>query len=170
MREKKRIINDEIRATKVQIVTDKWENLWEMSLSDAKIKAKELELDLMEIWKKDDVTIVKLIDYWKFLYKQKKQEQKAKQKWKAPDLKTIRITFKIWDHDLEIRKKQALKFWENLHPLKITLMLKWRENQYGELAQKKIDSFVKSLEEIYKLEGEIKRNWNIFIAMLKSKK
>lgn len=170
MKEKNRIINDDIRANKVQIVSDKWENLWDMTLSEAKLKARELELDLMEIWKKWDITIVKLVDFWKFLYKQKKQEQKAKQKWKAPDLKTIRITFKIWDHDLETRRKQALKFWENLHPLKITLMLKWRENQYVDLAQKKIDSFVKSLEDVYKLEWEIKKNWNIFIAQLKPKK
>ena len=170
MKEKKRILNDAIRANKVQIINEDWENLWEMNFSEAKIKARELELDLMEIWKKWDITIVKLLDYWKFLYKQKKQEQKAKQKWKAPDLKTVRITFKIWDHDLEIRKKQALKFWENLHPLKVSLMLKWRENQYGELAMKKMSSFIISLEDIYKLEWEIKRSGNIFSAFLKPKK
>ena len=124
MKGKKRILNNNIKALRVQVITDDWKNLWEMSLSTAKIKASELELDLMEIWKNENVTIVKLLDYWKFLYRQKKQEQKNKQKWKAPDLKTIRITFKIWDHDLAIRRKQALKFWENLHPLKISLMFK----------------------------------------------
>jgi len=36
-----------------------------------------------------------MLDYGKFLYKQKKQDQKNKQKGKAPDLKTIKITFKI---------------------------------------------------------------------------
>lgn len=167
MKEKKKLLNDEIRASKVQVITDEGENLGEMSLSSAKTMAREQELDLMEIWRNWDISIVKMLDYWKYLYRQKKQEQKQKQKWKAPDLKTIRITFKIWEHDLEIRKKQAEKFWKDLHPLKVTLMLKWRENQYADLAGDKITNFVNSLSEIYKLEGQVKKAWNTFVAMLK---
>ena len=167
MKERKKLLNDKIRAKTVQIITDKGENLGEMSLDKAKSIASEKELDLMEIWKNWDTVIVKMLDYWKHLYRQKKQASKQKQKTKTPDLKTIRITFKIWDHDLETRRKQALKFWELHHPLKISLMLRWRENHYTSLASKKINFFVDSLKEVYKLEWEIKKNWNIFIAMLK---
>lgn len=167
MKEKKRILNDYIKARTVQLINEQWENLGEMHINEARQKAEEENLDLMEIWIKWDITIVKILDYWKYLYKQKKQEQKNKQKWKAPDLKTIRITFKIWDHDLEIRRKQAEKFSSSWHPLKISLMLRWRENQYWDIAREKMESFVSSLEEIYKVDGTIKRSWNIFTAMLK---
>lgn len=167
MKEKKKALNNQIKAYKVQIITDDGENLWEMTLDEAKQKAETLGLDLMEIWKKWDLSIVKMLDYGKFLYRQKKQDQKNKQKGKAPDLKTIRITFKIWEHDLAIRKRQAEKFALWLHPLKISLMLRWRENHYSDLANEKMTSFVTSLEEIYKLEWHIRKNWNIFVAMLK---
>ncbi len=168
MKDKKNALNDKIRARKVQIITDEGENLGEMPFSEARTMAKERELDLMEIWKNWDITIVKMLDYWKHLYRQKKQASKQKQQSKTPDLKTIRITFKIWDHDLEIRKNQAEKFGKNHHPLKVTLMLKWRENHYAELASEKINSFVKSLSETYKLEWVVRKNWNTFIAMLKT--
>lgn len=167
MKEKKKLLNDEITTSRVQLITDEWENLWEMTIEEARERAAEEELDLMEIWRNWDLSIVKMLNYGKFLYKQKKQEQKNKQKWKAPDIKTIRITFKIWEHDLEVRKKQAEKFAEVGHPLKISLMLKWRENQYGDIAYEKMKNFVISLEEFYKLEWEIKRNWNTFVAQLK---
>lgn len=167
MKEKKRILNGDIRAKIVQLVTDEGENFGEMTLSEARTKAEEQSLDLMEMWKKWEITIVKMLDYGKFLYRQKKQDQKNKQKWKAPDLKTIRITFKIWEHDLQIRRKQAEKFAASGHPLKVNLMLRWRENQYGEIAAEKMNSFVKSLEDIYKADGQIKRSWNTFNAMLK---
>ena len=170
MKEKKKALNGNIRARRVQIITDHGENLGEMSLSEAKTKASELELDLMEIWKNGEVSIVKMLDYWKYLYRQKKQASKQKQQSKTPDLKTIRITFKIWDHDLEIRRKQAEKFWAAHHPLKVTLMLKWRENHYGELASEKMNTFVESLSETYKLEWAVRKNWNTFIAMLKLNK
>ena len=167
MKEKKKALNDEIRASKVQLITDEWENLWEMSIDEARSKAESLSLDLMEIWKKWDLSIIKMLYYGKFLYKQKKQDQKNKQKWKAPDLKNIRITFKIWDHDLEIRKKQAEKFAKAWHPLKVSLMLRWRENHYENIASEKMQSFVSSIEEIYKLDWQIKKSWNTFNAMLK---
>jgi len=167
---KQRILNDKIRARTVQLITNEWENLWKMNISEAKVKAKELELDLMEIWKDWDISIVKMLDYWKFLYRQKKQNQKNKQKWKRPDLKTVRITFKIWDHDLEIRRKQAEKFAAALHPLKVVLMLKWRENHYWDLAMEKIKSFVESISEVYKLEWDVRRSGHVFSAFLKVKK
>lgn len=167
MKEKKRLLNDQIRARKAQVVTDEGENLWEMSMDEARAKANSLGLDLMEIWQNWDLSIVKMLDYWKFLYRQKKQASKQKQASKAPDLKTIRITFKIGDHDLEIRKKQAEKFAKSWHPLKVNLMLRWRENHYVDIAQDKMTSFVTSLEEIYKLDWTIKKNGNTFVAMLK---
>ena len=167
MKEKKKALNGDIRANKVQIITDHWDNLGEMSLSEAKTLAASKELDLMEIWRNGDVCIIKMLDYWKHLYRQKKQEQKQKQKWRTPELKTLRITFKIWDHDLEIRRKQAEKFWKAHHPLKVTLMLKWRENHYANLASEKMNAFVESLSDIYKLEWAVRKNWNTFIAMMK---
>ncbi len=54
-----------------------------------------------------DITIVKILDFGKFLYKQKKQEQKNKQRAKTPDPKTLKITFKISEHDMEVRRNQA---------------------------------------------------------------
>lgn len=167
MKEKRRILNNDIRAKTVQLISDTWESFWEMHISEARTKAREEGLDLMEMWKNWPISIVKILDYGKFLYKQKKQEQKNKAKWKTPDLKTLRITFKIWEHDLEIRKNQAEKFAKHWHPLKVTLMLRWRENQYGELAYWKMESFISSLSEFYKLEWQIKRSGNTFNVFLK---
>lgn len=151
----------------VQVIDDEWENLWEMKLSEALAEAKSQELDLMEIGKRWDLSIVKILDYGKHLYRQKKQEQKAKQKGKAPDMKTLRITFKIGEHDLEVKRKQAEKFAKDNHPLRVSLMLRGRENHYWEIAAQKMDDFVKSLEDIYKADWAVRRSWNMFNVMMK---
>ena len=166
MKENKRPLNDEIKASKIKLITDDWEVIWEMNLADAKQKARELNLDLMQLWKEWDLTIVKLLDFWKFLYKQKKQDQKNKAKWKAPDLKTIKITFKIWDLDLEVKKNKAEKFAKDGHPLKVMLVLRWRENHYEELATNKIETFVAMLEEFYKIDKKLVKAWSNFIVMM----
>jgi len=152
MAEKKKALNNEIKAYKIELVSELWEILWEMTLDEAKIKAASLNLDLMEIWRKWDLTLVKMLDYWKFLYKQKKQDQKNKAKGKTPDLKTIRLTFKISEHDLEVRKNQVEDFAKKWHPLKISLVMKWRENQYEEIAREKLNKFLIMIESFYKSE------------------
>lgn len=170
MKEKKKLLNDAIKANKVQVITEESENLWEMSLAEARDIATKKSLDLMQIWENGGVVIVKMLDYWKFLYQKKKQDRKNKQKSKNPDIKTLRITFKISDHDMEVRKKQAEKFASWGHTLKLSLMLRWRENHYWDLAQTKMEQFVALVDEIYTLDWKIQRSGSNFSATLKPKK
>lgn len=159
MAEKKRALNNEIKAYNIHLVSETWEVLWEMTLDEAKIKAASLNLDLMELWKKWDLTLVKMLDYGKFLYKQKKQDQKNKAKWKTPDLKTIRLTFKISEHDLEVRKNQVEEFSKKWHPLKVSLVMKWRENQYEVIAMERMNKFILMIDPLYKIDGRVARAW-----------
>ena len=169
MIQNKKPLNDEIKASRIKLISESWEIFWEMSLAEAKQKAKENALDLMQLWREWDLVIVKMLDFWKFQYKQKKQDQKNKQKWKTPDLKTIKITFKIWDHDLLFKKNQAQWFAKDWHPLKVLLTLRWRENQYDEIARNKIESFIKMLDEFYKPDKNLSKAGNNFFAMLSPK-
>ena len=169
MKEKKKLLNDDIKVSKVKLIDEEGKPVWEMSLNDAKNLAREAGLDLMQLSGDWDLAIVKMLDYWKFLYKQKKQEQKNKQRTKAPDLKTIKITFKIWEHDLIVKKNQAQKFAQDWHPLKIVLILKWRENQYEDIARDKIETFVNMLDDFYKIDKNLVKAWSNFIIMLSPK-
>lgn len=169
MKKSTRILNDEIRAHKVRLIDEQWEILGDMTLPEARLKASEQALDLMQLSQEWDTTIVKMLDYGKFLYKQKKLDQKNKQKSKSPDLKTIKITFKIWEHDLEVKKNQAIKFAKDKHPLKLMLTLRGRENHYEGIAREKIQTFITMIEDYYKLDKNIAKNGNNFIVMLSSK-
>ena len=163
---KKKRLNKEITARTVQLISDEWENLWKMSIDEARQIASDKELDMLEISDKWEFSIVKLLDYWKYLYSQKKQKQKNKIKGKVPDLKTIRITYRISEHDLEVKKKMAEGFAKWGHPIKVMLTLKKRENKFGEIARKKILNFIDMLEWIYKVENPPQRSGHSFIANL----
>ena len=70
------------------------------------------------------MVLAKIMDYGKFLFKQQKSLAKNKNSSKKNELKTIRLTYTIGDHDMEVRRKQAERFAADGHPLKVTLMLK----------------------------------------------
>lgn len=165
--EKRKPLNNEIRASKVQVVHDEKWNLGEMMFKEALDLAQSESLDLMEIGRNGDITIVKILDYGKFLYKQKKQDQKNKQRSKPADPKTLKITFRISDHDLEVRKNQAKWFAEDGNPLKVMMQLRWRENHYGDLAKEKMKHFIEMISEFYKVEKDLVHLGNNLIVTLK---
>ena len=90
------------------------------------------------------------------MFKQQKQQSHNKNQSKKTDVKTLKLTYKIGDHDLEIRKNQAVRFAQDGHPLKIMLQLRGRENQYEQIAQEKIRDFITSLAHVYKQEANTK--------------
>ena len=92
--------------------------------------------------------MTKVIDYGKFLFKQQKQQSQNKGQSKKTELKTMKLTYKIGDHDVEVRKNQAEGWAKEGHPMKIMLQLRGRENQYEDLAIAKINEFIASLESI----------------------
>ncbi|MDD2487353.1 MAG: translation initiation factor IF-3 [Candidatus Gracilibacteria bacterium] len=170
MAQKGKRINEDIRSDKINVISATGEQLGIMSLDKALQFATEAEMDLVEVSEQDGVVLAKIMDYGKFLFKQQKNISKSKSHSKKSELKTIRLTYKIGDHDLEIRKNQALKFAKDGHPLKITLMLRGRENQYEALAQEKIKEFIQGLDEFYKVEGRIAKTGTTFNIMLNLKK
>lgn len=167
---KLRRVNEEITALRLSVISDEGEPLGIISRDEALSIAEEKELDLVEMGIQDGVVMAKIMDYGKFLFKQQKTQSQARSHSKKADVKTLKLTYKIGDHDLEIRKNQALKFGAAGHPLKIELRLRGRENHYTDLATAKMQEFINSLADIYKLDVKIIRTGNSFSALLYPKK
>ncbi|EKD29635.1 MAG: hypothetical protein ACD_78C00328G0002 [uncultured bacterium (gcode 4)] len=160
--------NEQIRADKVQVISESGEQLGIMPLSDAIDQAYAKEMDIVEIGMQDGIVLTKMMDYGKFLFKQQKTQNKGQSK--KTDIKTIKLTYKIGDHDLEIRRIQAVKFAKEGHPLKIILSLRGRENRYEDIALSKVNEFVTSLAEVYKADGKVMKAGNNFSIVLHLKK
>ena len=94
----------------------------------------------------DGVPLAKIMDYGKYIFKQQKQQAQNKSNTKKTELKTMKITYKIGDHDLDVRRKQAEKWAKEGNPMKVFLQLRGRENQYEDIAIEKIEEFIQSLE------------------------
>ena len=76
--------------------------------------AQEREVDLVEVSPRDNPPVCKLMDYGKYLYYQKKIEQKHRKMQKKTEVKGIRLSFRTDKHDIETKIKQAKRFLEIL--------------------------------------------------------
>ena len=64
MKENKRPLNDEIKASKVKLITDEGEVIWEMSLSDAKQKAREAHMSPVFEISNNQVKLSRHTGFW----------------------------------------------------------------------------------------------------------
>jgi translation initiation factor IF-3 len=82
------------------------------------------DLDLVEMGMQDGIPLAKIMDYGKHLFKQQKQQSHNKGNTKKTEVKTIKLTYKIGDHDLDVRRIQAEGWAKEGHPMKILLQLR----------------------------------------------
>src|SRR5438045_6946467 len=126
-KENTQLINHQIRAEQVQLITQDGENIGIVSRSQALRQAEEAGLDLVLIEIKDDITIVKIMDFGKSLYEKKKKTIEAKKHQKVIQVKEVKMSPKIGEHDYQTKIKQAVQFLTTGKRVKITLSFRGRE-------------------------------------------
>ena len=116
------------------------------SLFSALSKAKEAGLDLVEISPNNNPPVAKIMDFGKFKYEQEKKERENKQKSKNFELKEIRLSAKISEHDLQIKADKVKKLVGKGHKILVSLKLYGRENIFIDRAVEIIKKFSNMVE------------------------
>ena len=89
--------------------------------------AKEANLDLVEVAPNAKPPVAKLIDYGKFKYNEKIKQREARRNQSTAEIKEIRFRLKIDDHDFEVKKGHVVRFLNGGDKVKVTIMLRGRE-------------------------------------------
>lgn len=144
--------NEQIDVPEVRLIDEDGGMIGIVSIGEALRMSKERELDLIEVYPKAVPPVVKIIDFGKFQYQQEKLAQKQRAKAKQTEIKGLRISLRISDHDLETRKNQAKAFLAEGNKVMIELILKGRERQYTAMGQEALNSFAKDFSGIARLE------------------
>lgn len=114
--------------------------------------AEEKELDLVEIAPNAEPPVGRIMDFGKYTYEQSKQAAKQK-KSKAGQVKEIRLSMKIGEHDLRYRLERAIKFLNEGSKVRFNVMMKGRENANPKLAMERVKYFVSLIEGV-QIEAE----------------
>lgn len=117
-------------------------------IQDARDLAEESDYDLVEMSPQADPPVVKMVNWGKYQYEKTKQEQRARRKSKAQDMKQIRLGLKIGEHDMQVKQKQIRSFLEKGHKVKLTVRFRGREITHEELGHELLQNMVEPLDDI----------------------
>lgn len=115
-------------------------------ISEARKKAEELELDLIEVNSNSNPPVVKIANYQKMLYEIKKNAKKQQHNHKP--LKEIQLSVSIAENDLKVKANNARKFLESGSKVKVVLSMKGREKARREENKKSIYLFIDMLSDV----------------------
>ncbi|MBI3342229.1 translation initiation factor IF-3 [Candidatus Curtissbacteria bacterium] len=116
-----------------------------LSREEALKKAQEFEVDLIEIAPEAKPPVVKLIDYKKFQYLEDKKEREARKKAKQTELKEVRFTPFIGEHDLQTNLRKVKEFLAGGDIVKVSIVFKGRQMTHQEFGPKLLDKIKQEL-------------------------
>lgn len=146
--------NNQITVPDVRVIDEQGVFLGVLKTAEAVALANEREYDLVEVSPKENPPVCKFLDYGAFKYQKEKEQRQQKAHAKKVEVKGIRLSVKMAQHDLDVRLGQALDFLSEGQKLKIEIILRGREKAHGELAEERIRNFISDLSKKYTLYTE----------------
>ena len=123
-----------------------------MSRDEALALAEQKDLDLVCIAPKADPPVCRILDYGKYMYDLHKKEKEAKKKQKVTQVKEIRLSTFIEEHDVKVKAKNAAKFLEDGDRVKVSLRFRGREAAYKDKGMQVMEMFAEELKDISSID------------------
>ena len=149
------------------MISEKGEQIGVITLDEALFKARQQNLDLVEVAEKAKPPVCKIIDFKKFKYQESKKEQAGKRKNKQQDVKEFRFTPFIAQNDFEMRVKRAKKTLEGENKVKLTVKFVGRQMTRKEFGQNLLVKAIDQLKEISVVETAPKWQGRLLSTVLK---
>ncbi|MBQ7065076.1 MAG: translation initiation factor IF-3 [Firmicutes bacterium] len=164
------LINEEIRDREVRVIDSDGTQLGIMPTRDALRLAQEKELDLINIAPQATPPVCKILDFGKYRFEQTKREKEAKKKQKVIEIKEVRLSPNIDDHDMETKAKSAAKFLQNGDKVKVSVRFRGRELSRTEIGKKVLDDFVESISDVATVEKPARMEGRSMVMFLMPKR
>ena len=119
-----------------------------LPLEDALKYAADKDLDLVNIAPQAVPPVCKVMDYNKYVFDTGKKEKDARKNQKVADVKEVRLTLGIGDHDLQTKVKSAVKFLEGGDKVKVTVKFYGREMNFTSSGEDLINRFYEGVQEL----------------------
>ncbi len=160
-------INEKIGAREVRLVGADGEQVGIVSRDDALERARDADLDLVEVAPQADPPVCRLLDYSKYKYEQEQKAKAARKHQQQVNVREIKLRPKIADHDYETKKGHVVRFLRQHDKVKVTIMFRGREQAHPERGRMLLDRLFTDIEELATIEQEPEqegRNMTMLLA------
>lgn len=146
------LVNENIRAREVRLIDVGGEQLGIVSLQEALRLAEERNLDLVNVAPQAKPPVCRIMDYGKYRYEQTKREKESRKNQKIVNLKEIRLSPTIEEHDFQTKLKNVVKFLKNGDKVKVSVRFRGRQITHSDIGRKLLERVIEETEELAGVE------------------
>ncbi|MEI5905507.1 translation initiation factor IF-3 [Bacillus spongiae] len=160
------MVNDGIRAREVRLIGQNGDQLGIKSKRDALEIAERANLDLVLVAPNAKPPVARIMDYGKFKFEQQKKDKEARKNQKVINLKEVRLSPTIDEHDFNTKLRNARKFLEKGDKVKASIRFKGRAITHKEIGQRVLDRFAEACKDVATIESKPKMDGRSMFLLL----
>ncbi len=145
-------INERIRVPEVRLIDEDGEQVGIVPTPDALERAREKDLDLVEVSPTSKPPVCRILDYSKYKYEQEQKAKAARKHQQQTNVREIKLRPKIAQHDYETKRGHVERFLKNQDKVKVTIMFRGREQSHPERGRMLLDRLLQDVSEIGVME------------------
>lgn len=153
----------------MRLVDEKGNQVGIINTNQANDMAASKKLDLVKVAPNAKPPVCRIMDYGKYRYEMEKKEKEAKKKQKTINIKELRFSPNIEDHDLQTKAKQGIGFLKNGDRIKVSVRFRGREMGHTELGREVLDKFVDLVSEYGVVDKKPKMEGRNLVMFLSEK-
>ncbi|ASS38132.1 translation initiation factor IF-3 [Mogibacterium pumilum] len=172
MSKDKQQINGDIRAKEVRLIDENGNMRGVMGIREALAIAEEANLDLVNVSPNAEPPVCKILDFGKYRYELQKKDKIAKKNQKTMQVKEVRLSTFIEEHDVNVKANTAIKFLKEGDKVKVSLRFRGRERDYTAKGFDVMNSFAELVAEYGVIDKKPKfegRSLTMFLSPKNSK-
>lgn len=154
------LVNDRIRFKEVLVIGPEGEQLGILTRDEALNRAEGYELDLLCVSPNANPPVCKILDYGRYRYEQQKRAREAKKRQHVTQVKSLRLSPVIEEHDFNTKLRHARKWLESGHKVKVDMRFRGRMMTRVEVGRKTMDQFIEDTKDLGSAENRPKLEGN----------
>jgi translation initiation factor IF-3 len=165
-------LNADIKVPRVRLVDADGTQVGIVPLAQALRRAREQDLDLVEVAPHADPPVCRIMDHGKHKYEQEQKEKEARKRQNQIAVKEIKMRPKISDNDYNTKSGHVRRFLNDGAKVRASIMFRGREMTHTELGLKLLDRLADDMSELATVEAVPKvdgRNMVMVLAPVKTK-
>ncbi len=163
------MINEDIRDKEIRLIDSDGTMLGIMVTKEAQKLAISKNLDLVKIAPQGVPPVCKIMDYGKYMFELAKKEKEARKNQKIINIKEVRVSPSIEDHDFEFKVKNAYRFLKDGDKVKVSVKFRGREMHYTSIGNEILDKFAEEVKDVGVVEKKPKLEGKSMIMILNPK-
>jgi translation initiation factor IF-3 len=164
------LVNEDIRFKEVLVIGPGGEQLGVMMRREALEKAYEMEMDLLCVAPNAKTPVCKILDYGRYRFEEQKKAREAKKNQHVTEIKALRVSPVIDQHDFDTKLSQAREWIEDGQKVRIDMRFRGRMITRQEVGREVINKFTEQISDVAEVSKPANMEGNTLSVMFSPKK